>query len=211
MSHAETRSAPRRAPAQARSQETVQRVLAGTATLLARGVPLEVLTTAQIAVEAGLSVGALYRFFPDKQAIVDAIALRHMALFQEQLTARILLAFPGSPEAFLGTIIDAFAGYLEAHADFRTVAFGAPGGGRFVSRPTRDAFAASGEMAELVKSFLAEVFDIELTAAFDLRLRIATEIGDRLLAYAFEQATPETRRNVLEEAKRVLTLTVFQT
>ena len=148
MSHAEIPTTPRRAPAQARSQETVQRVLTATAALLGRGVPLEVLTTAQIAVEAGLSVGGIYRFFPDKQAIVDAIAVRHMALFQEALTARMLLAFPASPEAFLGTIVDAFAQYLEAHADFRTVAFGAPGGGRYVSRPTRDAFAASGEMAD---------------------------------------------------------------
>ena len=68
----------RRTPVQGRSQETVQKVLAATASLLARGLPVDLLTTAQIAGEAQVSVGALYRFFPDKQAIVDAIALRHM-------------------------------------------------------------------------------------------------------------------------------------
>ena len=62
----------RRGPVQERSQETVGRVLAGAGRLLARGVSPQGLTTSQIAAEAGLSVGALYRFFPDKQAIVDA-------------------------------------------------------------------------------------------------------------------------------------------
>src|SRR5580698_4102037 len=59
----------RRNPMQERSQETVQRIFAGAAKLLGRGLALADVTTAMIATEAGVSVGALYRFFPDKQAI----------------------------------------------------------------------------------------------------------------------------------------------
>ena len=41
----------RRAPVQGRSQETVQRVLAAASALLARGVPVDALTTASIATD----------------------------------------------------------------------------------------------------------------------------------------------------------------
>jgi AcrR family transcriptional regulator len=199
----------RRTPVQGRSQETVQRVLAATAGLLGRGVALEVLTTAQIAAEAGISVGALYRFFPDKQAIVDAIAVRHMETFQERLATRIMFSLPPDAPAFLAVVVDAFAAYLAENPDFRTVAYGAPGGGRYVSRPTQDFFADSGEMAEMVTSFLHEAFGIALTPELDLRLRMATEIGDRLLGCAFEQPDEAARTRVLAEAKRILVHTLF--
>ncbi len=199
---------PRRSPVQERSQETVQRVLAATAALLSAGMSIETLTTAQIAIEAEMSVGGLYRFFPDKQAIVDAIAVRHMELFQEMLAARIMADFPADPASFLTAVIDAFIVYLEAHPDFRTVAFGAPGGGRYVSRPTREAYAGS-QVAEMVMEFASGAFDIAPTADFALRLRIATETGDRLLAFAFEQPGPEERAAVIAEAKRLLTGYLF--
>ena len=199
----------RRSPVQERSQETVQRVLAATALLLGRGVAVESLTTAQIAAEAGMSIGGLYRFFPDKQAIVDAIAVRHMELFQEAVVARFMFALPSSPQAMLGEVIDAFADYLEANPDFRTVAYGAPGGGRHVSRPIRDAHAGSGELVAMVTEFVTAAFDVVADEAFGFRLRIATEIGDRLLAHALEQPDEAARKRVLQEAKRLLAGYVF--
>ena len=200
----------RRTPVQGRSQETVQKVLAATADLLAGGQPVDHLTTAAIAASAGVSVGALYRFFPDKQAIVDAIALKHMETFQEALSTRLMLAFPASPQDFLAAVIDGFADYLVAHPDFRTIAFGHGGAGRTISRATRDAYAASGEVADLVRSFLAEVFGIAVTEDFDFRLRLAIEAGDRLLGFAFEQASEAARRRVIAETKRILNLTLFE-
>jgi AcrR family transcriptional regulator len=199
----------RRTPVQGRSQETVQKVLAATADLLASGQPVELLTTAAIAAAASVSVGALYRFFPDKQAIVDAIALDHMEKFQEAVAMRLMLSFPPDPTAFLSTILDAFAEYLEAHPDFRTVAFGAPGGARYISRPTRDAYAGSGEVSEMIRSFLSEAYNIAITDTFELRLRLAIEIGDRLFAYAFEPRPPEARAAIIAEAKRILASTLF--
>ncbi|MEI9986703.1 MAG: TetR/AcrR family transcriptional regulator [Aliidongia sp.] len=139
---AEPGARARRSPVQERSQETVQRIFAGAAVLLGRGQPLEEVTTAMIAAEAGVSVGALYRFFPDKQAIVDAIAMRHMETFQKGLTTQIAAAAPKDGPGLLSAVIEAFYLYLEANPDFVTVAYGAQGGGRYVSRPARDAYAA---------------------------------------------------------------------
>lgn len=198
----------RRAPVQERSQETVQRVLGAASTLLASGVAVEALTTAQIASAAGLSVGGLYRFFPDKQAIVDAIASHHMELFQEQMATRMMLAVPPDAPAFLGAIIEGFVAYLEANPDFRILAFGAPGGGRYVSRPTRDTFGGT-PVLDAFREFVGEMYEIELSGDFGFRLRLVTEIGDRLLAYAFEQPTPEERARVVAEAKGLLARYLF--
>lgn len=198
----------RRSPVQERSQGTVQRVLSAASSLLAGGMPVEAVTTAQIASAAGLSVGALYRFFPDKQAIVDAIAVRHMDRFQEGLAGTIMSALPRDASDFLAMVIDAFVAYLEANPDFRILAFGAPGGGRYVSRPTRDAYAGA-KVAAIIQEFVSEAFDIEASDAFAFRLRIATEAGDRLLAFAFEQADPAERGHIVAEAKRLLATYLF--
>ena len=198
----------RRSPVQERSQGTVQRVLTAASSLLAGGVPVEQLTTAQIAGAAGLSVGALYRFFPDKQAIVDAIAVRHMDLFQDRLAGIVMAAPPTDAAAFLGLVIDGFVAYLESNPDFRILAFGATGGGRHVSRRTRDDYAGA-KVAATIQEFVAEAFDIAATEDFAFRLRIATEIGDRLLGLAFEQDKPAERRRVIAEAKHLLALYLF--
>jgi AcrR family transcriptional regulator len=70
-------TAARRAPQQVRSQETVDRILhAADHEIGARG--LGGASTTCIAARAGLSVGALYRFFPDKEAVADALAARYL-------------------------------------------------------------------------------------------------------------------------------------
>lgn len=203
----------RRAPVQERSQETVARALAAATALLGRGISIEALTTAQIAAEAGMSVGGLYRFFPDKQAIVDAIAVRHMELFQERIGAAIMADFPETPPAFLSLVIDAFVAYLDDNPDFRTVAFGAPhgligSGGRYISRPTRDDYAGH-HVSDMVMDFMSGAFDIGPSPELAFRLRMATEIGDRLLAFAFEQPDRAARSRVLDEAKTLLSTYLF--
>jgi len=186
----------------------VARALAAATALLARGVALESLTTALIAQEAGMSVGGLYRFFPDKQAIVDAIALRHMEAFQESMGAALMADFPETPRDFLARVVDDFVAYLDANPDFRTIAFGAAGAGRAISRPTRDDYAGS-EVLAMVMEFLSGAFDIEPSPDFAFRLRLATEIGDRLLAFSFEQTDVSLRARVLGEAKALLATYLF--
>jgi AcrR family transcriptional regulator len=64
-------------PQQLRSQETVDRILvAADEEIGERG--LSGASTTGIAARAGLSVGALYRFFRDKESIADALAQRYL-------------------------------------------------------------------------------------------------------------------------------------
>src|SRR4051812_38194874 len=82
-------SRPRRKPVQERSARTVESIEMAATRLLERGVAVESMTTPMIAKEAGVSIGGLYRFFPDKQAIVDAIAMRRLRDFEQTLVRKL--------------------------------------------------------------------------------------------------------------------------
>src|SRR5580693_9422657 len=62
----------RKVPAQARSQETVTVILEASARILESG-GLRGFNTNAIAAKAGVSVGSLYQYFPNKDAIVLAL------------------------------------------------------------------------------------------------------------------------------------------
>lgn len=65
----------RKAPKQKRSREMVSRLLDATAATIAeRG--LDGTTTNHIAEQAGVSIGSLYQYFPDKEALVEALLTR---------------------------------------------------------------------------------------------------------------------------------------
>ena len=69
--------APRKVPVQSRSRERVERLLDAAAQAFA-GVGYDAATTEGIASQAGTSIGSLYQFFPNKQALFDAVAKRHL-------------------------------------------------------------------------------------------------------------------------------------
>ncbi|MGH9739280.1 MAG: TetR family transcriptional regulator [Candidatus Acidiferrales bacterium] len=193
----------RRNPVQERSQETVQRIFRAASELLA-SVPIDELTTSRIARAAGLSIGALYRFFPDKQSIIDAIAVRHMDQFRAEFETRLASLNSIDGAAFLSAVIDAFVVFLESRPDFRAIAFGQ------ISASTRqhqtDPNASGGG---LVKRFMIESLGMNDLASLDLKLRIAIETGERLFAYAFEQPEVSARSAVVAELKRLLASYLF--
>lgn len=193
----------RRAPVQRRSASTVEAVLRACSALLGK-IPLEEITTTRIAEEAGLSVGALYRFFPDKQAILDAVAVRHMQEFRARM-ARVLVraAFRSGPE-FLGRLLDAYVEYLDAHPDFRALALGG-----HISALARESQTRPGAgPAGLLRAFMKRRLGVRDSVTLDLRLRMAIEAGERMIAYAYGQE-PEERRRVLAELKRMLARYLF--
>ena len=68
---------PRKKPQQRRSRVTIDSLFEATIqVLLANG--LDRITTIQIADRAGVSVGSLYQYFPNKNALLAAIVKRHV-------------------------------------------------------------------------------------------------------------------------------------
>lgn len=68
---------PRKSPTQARSAASVEAILQATLQVLL-AVGKERLTTTRVAARAGVSVGTLYQYFPNKGALLRAALQRHM-------------------------------------------------------------------------------------------------------------------------------------
>lgn len=81
----QVKTTPRKRPRQARSQATVDAILAATARVLIRH-GFDGLTTNAVADAAGVSIGSLYQYFPNKEALVAALIERHI----EEMNAAIV-------------------------------------------------------------------------------------------------------------------------
>jgi AcrR family transcriptional regulator len=75
---------PRRSPLQNRSKETVQKILDATAELLEEK-GIENLTTDRVAERSGLNIATLYHYFPNKLALLHALAQQFADQQQERL------------------------------------------------------------------------------------------------------------------------------
>jgi AcrR family transcriptional regulator len=78
---------PRKSPVQARSAASVDAILEATIQVLL-SVGKERLTTTRVASRAGVSVGTLYQYFPNKSALLQAALKRHLT----QVTDAVELA-----------------------------------------------------------------------------------------------------------------------
>jgi AcrR family transcriptional regulator len=84
-SHPPHHAEPRKRPAQDRSRHTVAAILDAAARIFAaRGYTAT--TTNHVAESAGISIGSLYQYFPNKDALIVALEERHL------LDARVALA-----------------------------------------------------------------------------------------------------------------------
>lgn len=68
---------PRKTPVQARSTASVKAILEATIQVLHKA-GKEHLTTTRVALRAGVSVGTLYQYFPNKSALLQAALKRHL-------------------------------------------------------------------------------------------------------------------------------------
>jgi AcrR family transcriptional regulator len=171
----------RRAPQQDRARRRVAHVLDTADHLLATEGP-DALTTTRVAEAAGISVGSLYQWFPDREAIAEALALRYAEDFSHVVDEL---------DADVGAIVDAFADAFRAAPGFRAMWFGGLRTQRLrdVTRPALDRIAET------------------LAARWDAPVPVATvgvTAADALLRHAFRvdaDGDPET----LAEAKLLLT------
>jgi AcrR family transcriptional regulator len=192
----------RRTPVQERSSVTVHQILKAASELLATE-SLEQITTSRVAQAANVSVGGLYRFFPDKQSIIDAIAVKHVEDLRSVLEQRLGTSLPDDGPAFLGMVVDAYVAFLDERPDFRAIALG-----RHVSAPTRQKHASPDVgPAALVKTFILDQIGMDV-GDLDLKIRIASEAGERLIAYAYEQPQGQ-RQKIIAEMKAMLSKYIF--
>jgi AcrR family transcriptional regulator len=107
---------PRKQPRQERSSKVVDRIL-DAALILTREMGTKTPTTLAIARRAGLSVGSIYQYYPNKEAILLDLARRWLAAFPEVIAKRVEAPRPANRDEFREEVrklfIDTSRLYLE--------------------------------------------------------------------------------------------------
>lgn len=114
-------SAPRRAPTQRRSRERVERILVVATELIAAD-GSDAMRMSDVAARAGVSIGSLYQYFPDKGAIIRVLAERYNAEGRRCIAEA--LESVGSPPELLsafGQLVDTYYGMFLAEPAMRDI------------------------------------------------------------------------------------------
>ena len=108
----------RRVPRQERSQQKVELMLEAATRLLEHHEPAQVSTNA-IAKLAGVSIGTLYQYFPDKDALFQALTQRELGGLSGRVREVVIGPVPEKPggrvTAVIATVLDAYGGREVAH------------------------------------------------------------------------------------------------
>lgn len=185
-------------PRQERSREKLRRSLDAADHLLAsEGAPA--LSTTRIAELAGISVGSVYQYFPDKDAIAEALAVRYWGSFQELVAAVSARDEQEHLEDPIGAIVETLADAFRGAPAFRALWFGGLRTERVrdATRPTRTAVGAS------VERMLAEHWPQTTLEDRYAVARMLVLTGDGLLREAF-RVDPDGDPELLVETRRML-------
>ncbi|TNE46152.1 MAG: TetR/AcrR family transcriptional regulator [Deltaproteobacteria bacterium] len=101
---------PRKKPRQKRSKETVSAILEATAHILQEE-GYDKTSTNRVAKRAGVSIGSLYQYFPNKEALFTALFEQHhvemLALLQETMVEMRDAPLPEAVRAYVHAMIEA--------------------------------------------------------------------------------------------------------
>ena len=188
----------RRVPVQGRSLARVTRMLDACASLIDE-VGYEGLTTTLLAERAGVAIGSVYQFFPDKRAIVQQLTVRNVEAYIERLNARISHA---AMENWWCAVDSAIDEYIEMHRTvpgFRTLHFGDSVDRRLLD-DDRDNDAV---IAEQLGRLLVERFGLPDEPQLAFSLMLSVEMADALIKLAFRR-DPDGDEAVLAETKDIV-------
>jgi AcrR family transcriptional regulator len=188
----------RRSPTQQRARERVQKILDAADQLLAeQGV--EALATKPVAALAGISIGSLYFWFPDKESIAEALALRYWDELSDLVAGVAESVENGTSEDPIAELQQVLAAGFRARPGFLTLWFDGlrTEGLREATRPYRARVATSVQRLLEATHPHASSRDLEQVAAMVVLL------GDTILSEAF-RLDRSGEQAVLTEGGRVL-------
>jgi AcrR family transcriptional regulator len=169
----------RNEPVQARSSARLTGLLDAAAAIIDE-IGYERLTTAMVAERAGASIGTVYRYFPDRIAVVDALALRCVQRLTGRVTELVSDDIVTDWRRAVESFVDAKAEMYRSEPGFRAIRFGdAPDVRTPESRPY------TSPLAEQLSAVFVDHCSVVRTDELELGLQVAVEIANALLARAF--------------------------
>ena len=187
----------RRKPVQQRSAQRVERMLEACASLIEE-LGYDGVTTTLIAERAGVAVGSLYQFFPDKRAVVQALTLRNL----ERFMANVVQRFDSAElEHWWDAVDSMFDVYVEMHRTvpaFSRLHFGDVVDTRLLDEgKDNNAVIAEGLAALISERFGRSMAELQLPVA------VAIEAADGVLKFAFRR-NERGDQIVVDEAKALI-------
>lgn len=176
----------------------VQRMLDCCAELLDE-VGYDNLSTTRIAERAGVAIGSVYQFFPDKKAITQALGLRFLDQFGTRVTERLADVSFTHWTVAVDAIIDE---YIDMHRNvpgFRSLHFGDIVDQRLLNGGSDNNRVISERLREIIVSS-AGISDDE---GLDRAIHVSVEAADAVLKLAF-RGNPEGDPDLIHEAKRLV-------
>jgi AcrR family transcriptional regulator len=170
----------RNEPVQARSTARLAGLLDAAAAVVDE-LGYERLTTAMVAERAGASIGTVYRYFPDRIAVLQALAARNLERTLTKVTAEISGGKHRNWLQALNGGLDIFVEAFRNEAGFRSLRVGDV----IDLRPNPNDRTYNSLVAEAMLGALAKRFDLPVTDDSKLAFEVAIEISDALAARAF--------------------------
>lgn len=192
------------APVQLRSTKRVSTLLDAAASYIAQH-GYETLTTAVIAEKSGASIGTIYRYFPDRLAVLQTLAGRNQQRALDALHDAIAEAKPHDLSAALDVVVDCMEGLFRDEPGYRSLRAGDP----LDIRPVTEARMGNADLSQKIIEEFSEVVGIRLDSSARLALELAFETLDSLLARAFLRVDRGDRA-IIQEARRIFHLIVNQ-
>lgn len=183
-------SAPlRNEPVQVRSTARLSALLDAAAQAI-QEIGYERLTTAMVAERSGASIGTVYRYFPDRIAVLQSVSMRFITQFnvkvEEAVSSPKQATWVDAMDAVVTALVDSFR-----HVPgFRSLRFGDV----IDLRPPQSESSGSAVLAVRLAGLLSSRFGLADDRDLKFRLEAAIDMADALLARAFrDDAKGDTR------------------
>lgn len=184
----------RNEPMQARSTARLAALLDAAAAVVA-DIGYERLTTAMVAEGASASIGTVYRYFPDRIAVLQSLAARN----EERITTKALEVIEDESHAdwrsALSAALDVFIEFHRDEPGFTSLRLG-----DVINLRPAEGEPRNAVMADALFAALAARFDLEVTEETRAGFESAFVAADALLAHAFAR-DPQGDEVRLEAAK----------
>jgi AcrR family transcriptional regulator len=166
---------------------------------LVNEVGYEGLTTTLLAERAGVAIGSVYQFFPDKRAIVQALTLRNLEGYLDRLGTRIAEDRFANWWEVVDAAIDEYILMHRSVPGFRTLHFG-----DVVDIHLLDAERDNNAViVEHLTRLLVQRYNLGNADRVGFALAIAVETADALINMAFRR-DPDGDVAVLNECKTLI-------
>jgi AcrR family transcriptional regulator len=183
-------------PIQQRSAQRIELLLDAASELIDSD-GIDTLTTSDVATRSGSSVGVVYRYFPNIQSLLRALAARNMQRYTDRVFAALASdshEWRNALDAAIDTIVDMY----RTQPGFRALRFGDVINDRFLD----PALSNNEVLARAIAGILSEKYGFVPSDDLVFELEVVIEMEDALIrrAFLFERQGDE---RFIEKARNI--------